>query len=93
MLEKDIEAKLRKRVKELGGRAYKFVSPGNSGVPDRIIVLPGRKIGFAETKKLGETARKQQERQIKFLQNLGFIAEVIDKAEDIEPFLQRILNQ
>lgn len=33
MLEKDIEEKLRKRVKALGGRAYKFVSPGNAGVP------------------------------------------------------------
>lgn len=40
MLEKDIESKLRKRAKEIGGRAYKFVSPGNSGVPDRLVVLP-----------------------------------------------------
>lgn len=27
MLEKDIEKKLREKVKALGGRAYKFVSP------------------------------------------------------------------
>lgn len=53
MLEKHIESKLRKKVKELGGRAYKFVSPGNSGVPDRLIVLPNGKIGFAELKRPG----------------------------------------
>lgn len=27
MLEKEIESKLREKVKSLGGRAYKFVSP------------------------------------------------------------------
>ena len=29
-LEKKIESKFRDRIKELGGVAYKFVSPGNS---------------------------------------------------------------
>ena len=40
MLEKDIEEKLRNKVKKLGGKAYKFVSPGNAGVPDRLVILP-----------------------------------------------------
>lgn len=30
MLENEIEKSLRDKVKELGGRAYKFVSPGNA---------------------------------------------------------------
>lgn len=33
MLEKELETKLRNKIKILGGRAYKFVSPGNAGVP------------------------------------------------------------
>lgn len=41
MRERDVERYLRERVKQLGGRAYKFVSPGNNGVPDRIVMLPG----------------------------------------------------
>ena len=41
MLEREIEKKLVDGVRKLGGRAYKFVSPGNDGVPDRIVVLPG----------------------------------------------------
>ena len=28
-------------IRKLGGRAFKWVSPGNDGVPDRIVVLPG----------------------------------------------------
>ena len=40
MLENELEKKLRDKVKKLGGKAYKFVSPGNAGVPDRLVVLP-----------------------------------------------------
>lgn len=39
-IEKDVEQYLCKRVKEMGGKAYKFVSPGNAGVPDRLVVVP-----------------------------------------------------
>ena len=42
ILEKDIEKYLRDEIKKVGGIAYKFVSPGNSGVPDRLVLLPGR---------------------------------------------------
>ena len=35
MLERDIERRLRLGIKALGGKAYKFSSPGNNGVPDR----------------------------------------------------------
>ena len=46
MLEKDIEKILVNEVKKLGGRAYKWVSPGNDGVPDRIVILPGMRPAF-----------------------------------------------
>lgn len=50
-LEKDIERKLRLAVTKHGGMCPKWVSPGWSGVPDRIILLPGGRIIFAETKR------------------------------------------
>ena len=50
-LEKDIERKLRLTVTKLGGRCLKWVCPGWSGVPDRIILLPGGRIVFAELKR------------------------------------------
>lgn len=40
MLEKELERKFMYTIKKLGGKAYKFVSPGNAGVPDRIVILP-----------------------------------------------------
>ena len=50
MLEKQIERKLVREVKNLGGVAYKFISPGSSGVPDRIVILPGENPIFVELK-------------------------------------------
>ena len=50
MLEKLIEQKLVRGVRELGGKAYKFVSPGNVGVPDRIVIWPDVNIQFVEIK-------------------------------------------
>lgn len=92
MLEVKIEQKLREKVKKLGGRAYKFVSPGQAGVPDRLIVLPGGKVGFAELKKPGGRPRKLQKMQIKFLQNLGCKVMVIDSEEQINKFINKILG-
>lgn len=51
MLEKELEAKLVKTIKARGGYCLKWVSPGNGGVPDRIILLPGGRVAFAELKR------------------------------------------
>ena len=56
MREKTIESKLVKAVKNMGGLAPKFVSPGFDGVPDRIVFLPHGKIAFVELKAKGRTA-------------------------------------
>ena len=40
MKESTFEAKFGKMVKKLGGLSYKWVSPGNAGVPDRIVFFP-----------------------------------------------------
>ncbi len=50
MKESEIERWLVNQIKDLGGIADKFVSPGNPGVPDRIIVMPSGRIIFAELK-------------------------------------------
>lgn len=50
-LEKDIEQKLRKMVEAHGGLCLKWVCPGWSGVPDRIVLLPGGRIYFVELKR------------------------------------------
>ena len=90
MREKDIEAALVKAVKNRGGKAYKFVSPGVDGVPDRIIVLPHGKIGFCELKKPGQRLRILQEKRKHELELLGFLVFCVDGKEQIGGVLDAI---
>lgn len=90
MLEKYIEKKLVTAVKKMGGIAPKFVSPGFDGVPDRIVLLPDRKIAFVELKAPGKKPRPIQVRRIKQLKKLGFSCYVIDNEEQIGGILGEI---
>lgn len=69
--EKDTEAFLRDMVRALGGRSYKWVSPGCAGVPDRIVILPNGRIFFAETKSEGGKSSAQQKKRQAELRALG----------------------
>ena len=53
MREKTVEQKLVAAVRHMGGIAPKFVSPGLDGMPDRLILLPGGRVGFVECKAPG----------------------------------------
>lgn len=53
MREKTVEAALRKAVEDEGGLCLKWVCPGHTGVPDRIILFPGGVIAFVELKRPG----------------------------------------
>ena len=103
MTEKDIEEYLRLGVKKLGGVAFKFTSPGNSGVPDRLIVMPGNsgvpdrpivmpgnRIYFVELKRPGGRTSPLQNRQISRLKDLGCRVLVVDSKESAERFLNDI---
>ncbi|MFJ7647730.1 VRR-NUC domain-containing protein [Lysinibacillus sp. NPDC097279] len=50
MRESQIENYLKREIEKLGGLCYKFVSPGNRGVPDRLIILPNGQVIFVELK-------------------------------------------
>lgn len=69
--EAEVEAILRQEVKRHDGHAYKFVSPGTRGVPDRIVCLPHGTVIFVELKKHGEHPRPDQVVQINRLRRLG----------------------
>lgn len=56
----DVERYLVRRVKSLGGLAPKVRSEGENGWPDRLVVFPGARIGFIETKiEDGEPSEQQ----------------------------------
>lgn len=89
-IEQEAEKTLREGVKKLGGRAYKFVSPGNSGVPDRIVILPDRPPVFVELKRPGEEPRKLQKVQIRILRRLGQDVRVLHGTEEVKAFLEEV---
>lgn len=92
MPEKDVERYLCQQVKKrLGGMALKFVSPGLSGVPDRIVLLPGGKITFVETKAPGKKLRVLQEHVCGLIVALGFEVRMIDTKPGVDAFILEMM--
>ena len=85
--EREIERYLVKRVKEAGGKAYKFVSPGTIGVPDRIVVLPNSFLAFVEVKAPGKKPRPEQLVQLNRLKKLHQIVRVVDSKEEVDKLI------
>ena len=77
-------------VKAAGGICPKWVSPGYDGMPDRIILMPGGKIAFAEVKALGKKPRPLQVSRHRLLMWLGFKVYVIDSSEQIGGVIDEI---
>lgn len=90
-LEKDIEKKLRTKVEGMGGRCLKWVCPGWVGVPDRIVLLPGARIYFVETKRpKGGELSAMQKKWREWLTQLGFSCWVVWTEEELTFFLLHI---
>lgn len=93
MKESVIEARLRKAVERAGGRCLKFVSPGHTGVPDRIILMPGGRVYFAEAKAPGKHERARQEYVQRKLRELGFKTYAsVDTFERVEEVRRELLD-
>ena len=90
MRERDIESYLRERAKAAGGIAYKFTSPGNAGVPDRLVLLPAGRVAFVELKAPGKQPTPLQLRQQKRIRNLGFQVLVIDSKAGVDEFIKGV---
>lgn len=77
LLEKEVENILVKEMRLIGGRAYKWVSPGNSGVPDRIVMFPEGAIEFVEMKTEEGRPTDNQRAQMKRLRSYGHDVSVV----------------
>ena len=91
MLEKDIEKRLRLGVKALGGKAYKFNSPGNNGVPDRVVLIQG-KCYFVELKRLVQDLSPGQRAVKRDFKKLGFEVYKLDTIDDVDKFLEEAVK-
>ena len=90
LYERTIEQKLAARVRAMGGIAPKFTSPGFDGMPDRLVLLPGGRMGFVELKAPGKKQRALQMARHKLLRRLGFKVYVIDEINQIDSVLEEI---
>ena len=81
MKESQIEAKLGKMVRAKGGLYYKFVSPGNPGVPDRIVITADGRCIFVELK----TWQREE------LRRRGADVRVLKGMADVEEFAREVL--
>lgn len=84
MREKAVEEYLRNQIKALGGKAYKFVSPGNAGVPDRLVCLPGSRVVFVELKAPGKKPTALQKKKQAELAKLGQQVFVVDSKAGVD---------
>ena len=89
MLESRIEAGLRSQVAKHGGMFLKFVSPSQSGVPDRIIIDRGRVI-FVELKQKGEKPRLLQEVVIDRMRSHGADVRVVAGRDEARALVKEL---
>lgn len=84
MKEQHLEQALVKAVEARDGRCWKLVSPGTTGVPDRMILMPGGRVGFVEVKAPNGRVRAIQKHRLRQLQRLGFKAYVLNNPAKVE---------
>ena len=79
--EAEIEKKMTTGVKDLGGLCLKWVSPGNAGVPDRIVIIRGAETGHLSA---------LQKNMIRKLIRQGMAVIVLYGEKDVDNFLDTL---
>ena len=91
MLEKDIEKRMVLEIKKRGGLCYKFTSPSNPGVPDRIVITPEGKVIFVELKtEIGRLA-KIQRWQVSEMQKRGADVRIVKGWDAVKAFIEEVM--
>lgn len=92
MKESQIERYLVRKVRENGGLCYKFVSPGNPGVPDRIVITPDGDTIYVELKTdVGRLANVQKWQRSE-MEKRGADVRVLFGMDAVKAFLKEIFT-
>lgn len=93
MRESTLERRLVREVERIGGLAPKWTSPGNRGVPDRLVILPGGRTVYVEMKAPGKPLHPLQAKWARTLRGMGHRVYKIDSDEDIDRFIQEVSRE
>ena len=91
MEEKKIERYFKAQLEKRGALVFKFVSPGQAGVPDRVVLLPGGRVVFAEMKAPGEKPRPLQRAVFARMARAGHPVYIIDSREAVKRFMEEVM--
>lgn len=86
--EKAVERRLVEGAAAMGGKAIKLLSDQYSGLPDRLVLMPGGRVLFVELKTTGQKPRKLQVSVHNALRAIGFRVEVVDTIEGVKKLLK-----
>ena len=90
--ESSIEAKLVRMVRAKGGLCYKFVSPGNPGVPDRIVITPVGRTIYVELKtEVGRLAAVQKWQQEE-MRKRGAEVRTLKGLDQVRAFVEEVFS-
>lgn len=92
MLERDIEKAVCQFARDLGCKAYKFTSPAQRAVPDRIIVFPNGYLVFIEFKAPKARPTELQWREHRDLLDRGQLVAVIDNVADGKALIEEVIR-
>ena len=90
MRESSIESKLVRMVRERGGLCFKFVSPGNPGVPDRIVITPAGRTVYVELKTEAGRLAAIQKWQHEELRKRGADVRTLKGLEQVKAFVEEV---
>lgn len=91
MLEKEIEQRMCEMIRKRGGLTYKFTSPGNVGVPDRLVITPTGVVWFVELKTEKGRLAKIQKQQIRELEKRGANVRVVYGLQGAIDFVNEVM--
>lgn len=93
MLESAVEKHLVRRAEALGGIALKMAVPGWVGWPDRLVILPGNRIGLAELKRpSGGRLSENQKENIATLEALGVNVVRLNTKEQVDVWIEQLAS-
>ena len=92
MKESRIESRLVRMVRDRGGLCYKFVSPGNPGVPDRIVITPAGRTVYVELKtEVGRLAAIQKW-QHEEMRKRGADVRTLKGLDQVKAFVEEVFS-